>query len=239
VTYDASFLSKSLCTDGAVVAALWNSACHCIVSEILSSCSAHSAGQNTEWLQMRELLQMQCSGIVTSCLAAIDALGAAVAGNGLWLLLTLCENALIPVCSSDRCTCSFDSVQALSPTKQYIHVEAPVSSLPPGDLAVSDKYAKTLYRCPYCCIKQSTAALSHVCTSISFVARPSSISIPSGGEDCLKDDDDYLSVSVFIVVDEQPLCLLFAVSSNKILTGTGLVFARRFTPTVYRLSLSS
>jgi hypothetical protein len=191
---------------------MWDVVCHCTVSEILGSSSAHSAGRGGDWLHMRALLHMKCSDIVNACLTSANVLGAAAAGIALWLLACLCEYVLIPICESDSCSCNL--VHSGAKTKKNHIVDAALSALSsissspssPSTTAaaaasaetvqmhVSDKYIHTQIRCARCCIKTITSAVSHICTAISAVARPTTIPIPNGDEEILRDDDDYLCV---------------------------------------------
>jgi hypothetical protein len=193
---------------------MWDVVCHCTVSEILGSSNAHRAGRGGDWLHMRALLHTKCSDIVDACLTSANELGAAAAGNALWLLASLCEYVLIPICESDSCSC--DRVHSGAKAKKSHIVDVAVSALsstsssPSSSLttaaaaaaaaaetvqmAVSDKYIHTQIRCAHCCIKTITSAVSHICTAISAVARPTTIPIPNGDEAVLRDDDDYLCV---------------------------------------------
>jgi hypothetical protein len=195
---------------------MWDVVCHCTVSEILGSSSAHSAGRGGDWLHMRALLHMKCSDIVNACLTSANDLGAAAAGNALWLLASLCEYVLIPICESDCCSCdrvhsganakknhivdaglSALSSTSSSPSSSSTTAAAPVAPAAAAEtvqMAVSDKYIHMQIRCAHCCIKTITSAVSHICTAISAVARPTTIPIPNGEEDVLRDDDDYLCV---------------------------------------------
>ncbi len=177
---------------------LWDTVCHCVISEILGSCSVHAAGRVSDWLQMRALLHMKCPHLIDACLTSANKLGAAAAGNAMWLMLILCENVLIPICESDACIC--DLSESETKTKR-MHRDKMMStsategaSLSAIELAVSDKYVQTQTRCAYCCIKHITATVSHICTAVSGVACPATILIPSDDDTVLRDDDDYLSV---------------------------------------------
>jgi len=125
---------------------------------------------------------------------------------------------LIPLCAGDACAC--DAVDAKAKAKKKLPGDAATSasassssasassSSPSSssssssssasssaDLQVSDKYIQSPTLCPHCCLKRITAAVSHICTSVSSVTRPATIPIPTGSEELLRDDDDYLSVS--------------------------------------------
>jgi hypothetical protein len=181
---------------------LWDTVCHCVISEILGSCSVHAAGRGGDWLQMRALLHTKCPYLIDACLTSANKLGAAAAGNALWLMLSLCEIVLIPLCESDACSCDLGESETKAKKKHHVDVtlssaraaaSAKLSSSPIV-LDVSDKYVQAQTRCAHCCIKQIAAAISHICTAVSGVACPATICIPSDVDAILLEDDDYLSV---------------------------------------------
>jgi hypothetical protein len=188
---DPSRLSQSS-FDADVSMSLWDSVCHCTVSDILSSNNSHAAGRCSDWLQMRALLHMKCPELVDSSLTSANKLGAPAAGNAIWLLLSLCEYVCVPICDSDACSCD----QAGAKMKHTVDAPSSSASALPQitQLAISDKYVQTQSLCSYCCIKKIIAAVVHICTSVSSVARPSTIPIPSFDEDILAPHDEYLSV---------------------------------------------
>jgi hypothetical protein len=192
---DPSRLSQSA-SNSDMSLSLWDAVCQCTVSEILGSNNSHAAGRCGDWLQMRALLHMKCLELVASCLTSANKLGAPAAGNAMWLLLSLCEYVCIPICESDTCSCDRTSTKM----KRTVDASSSSSSVAAAaspqitQLAISDKYAQAEILCPHCCITKIIAAVLHICTSVSSVARPTTIPIPSTDDDILAPHDDYLSV---------------------------------------------
>jgi hypothetical protein len=174
---------------------MWAAACLCTVSEILGSNNSHAAGRDSNWLEMRDWLHMKCPELVASCLSSSNKLGALAAGSAMWLLVTLCECVCVPLCQSDACSCDRTGAK-----KQHSVVASSQSALAAtvspssAHISLSDTYVRAQVLCPYCCISRLTAAIVHICTSISTVARPTTIPIPSADDEVLEPDDEYLIV---------------------------------------------
>jgi hypothetical protein len=192
ITCDPSRLTQS-CSDNAMLRlSFWDAISLCTVSLVLCSSSAHFAGRNSDWMHLRALLHVKCYQIVDSCMISANKLGASAAGNAIWMMMHICEHALIPVCGSDTCSCVADNT--LTAKKRAKDVEA--APLPPSsvEIAISSKYTQEPIPCPYCCIKRITNAVTHICASVSSISRPTTIPVPSHRDDVLDEDDEYLSV---------------------------------------------
>jgi hypothetical protein len=193
VTCDPSRLTQS-CSDNAMLRlSLWDSISLCTILHVLCSSSAHSAGRSSDWMHLRALLHVKCYQIVGNCMISANKLGASAAANAIWMLMNICEYALIPVCGSDTCLCGTADKRLIA-KKRAGDVEAAPLLPSSVEIAVSSKYTQEPIPCPYCCIKKITNAVTHICASVSSISRPTTIPVPSRSDAVLDDDDEYLSV---------------------------------------------
>jgi hypothetical protein len=129
-------------------------------------------------------------------MVSANKLGASAAANAIWMLMNICEHALIPVCGSDTCLCGTADKRIIAKKRTGDVGDVGAAPLPPSsvEFAVSSKYAQEPIPCPYCCIKKITNVVTHICASVSSISRPTTIPVPSHIDAVLDEDDEYLSV---------------------------------------------